>query len=202
MKKSFAFPIIFMSLVTAVFVFVLAFLNESTAEQIEFLANTELQEKILYVFDIPLESDNPDDINKQFEENVEVKDVDNESVYLLKEDNEIKAYAYPFDAAGLWGSIQGYTGVSSDYSEIVGIEFISHSETPGLGGRIDETWYKDQFRGIDIENKKDKYIVYPPSSGANVDAITGATSTSNAVRDILNENIDNIKEKKLSEEVN
>lgn len=196
MKKSFAYPIIFMSLITAIYAFLLAFLNQSTAEQIEFLASTDLQKKILYVFDIPVESDDPDEIDEQFQERIEIQEIDGEKVYLLEENGEVKAYAYPVGGAGLWGSIEGYAGISADYSKLIGIEFISHSETPGLGGRIDEDWYKDQFRGIDIKDLKDEYIVYSPAPGANVDAITGATSTSQAVRDILNEDIEKIIEEK------
>lgn len=45
MKKSFAYPIIFMSLVTAVFVFVLAFLEAGTAEQIDFLEKLNYRKK-------------------------------------------------------------------------------------------------------------------------------------------------------------
>ena len=138
MKKSFAYPIIFMSLVTAIYAFFLAFLNYSTAEQIEFLANTDLQEKILYVFDIPLESKDPQKIDRQFEERIESKELDGEKVYFLEDSGEIEAYAFPIGGAGLWGSIEGYVGVSADYSKLIGIEFTSPSETPGLGGRIDE----------------------------------------------------------------
>ncbi len=196
MKKSFAYPIIFMSLVTAIYVFLLASLNQSTAEQIEFLANTDLQRKILYVFDIPLESEEPEEINRQFEEQIETKEIDGERVYLLEKDGAIEAYAYPVGGPGLWGNIEAYAGVSADYSTLVGVEFITHSETPGLGGRIDEKWFKEQFRGIDLEARDKEYIVYPPAAEANVDAITGATSTSQAVRKILNEDINRIKEER------
>ncbi len=189
MKKSFAYPIVFMSLVTAIYAFLLAFLNYSTAEQIEFLANTDLQEKILYVFDIPLESTDPQKIDKQFEERIESKEIDGEKIYFLEDSGEIEAYAFPIGGAGLWGSIEGYAGVSADYSKLIGIEFISHSETPGLGGRIDEEWFKEQFRGIGLEDSQDDYIVYTPAAGGNVDAITGATLTSQSVREFVNEDI-------------
>lgn len=190
MKKSFAYPIIFMSLVTAVYTFLLAALDYSTAEQIEFLANTDLQEKILYVFDIPVESEDPEEIDKQFKKTIETKELENkEKLYLLEEDGEIQAYAFPVGGSGLWGSIEGYAGISADYSTLLGIEFISHSETPGLGGRISEEWFKAQFRDIDLTKSKDEYLIYTPASGGNVDAITGATLTSQSVREFLNEDI-------------
>lgn len=196
MKKSFAYPIIFMSLITAIYTSLLAFLDYSTAEQIEFLASADLQKKILYVFDIPLESEDPEKIDEQFQKAIEIKEIDDEKIYLLEENGDVKAYAYPVGGAGLWGSIEAYVGISADYSKIVGIDFISHSETPGLGGRIDEDWYKEQFRGIELKGLKDKYITYSPAAGSNVDAITGATLTSQAVRDILNEDIQKIIEEK------
>ena len=143
MKKSFAYPIIFMSLITSIYAFLLAFLDYSTAEQIEFLASADLQKKILYVFDIPLESEDPEKIDEQFKKSIEIKEIDDEKIYSLEENGEVQAYAYPVGGAGLWGSIEAYVGISADYSKIVGIDFISHSETPGLGGRIDEDWYKE-----------------------------------------------------------
>ena len=198
MKKSFAYPIVFMSLVTAIYAFLLAFLNYSTAEQIEFLANTDLQEKILYVFDIPLESTDPQKIDKQFEERIESKEIDGEKVYFLEENGEIEAYAFPIGGAGLWGSIEGYAGLSADYSKLIGIEFTAHSETPGLGGRIDEEWFKEQFRGINLEDAQDEYLVYTPAAGGNIDAITGATLTSQSVREFVNDDIQSfITERKV-----
>lgn len=190
MKKSFAYPIVFMALITAFYTFLLASLDYSTAEQVQFLANIELQEKILYVFDIPLKSDDPEEIDKQFKETIETKELENkDKLYLLKENGETKAYAFPVGGSGLWGSIEAYAGISADYSTLLGIEFISHSETPGLGGRISEDWFKDQFRGIDLTEAKDEYLIYTPASGGNVDAITGATLTSQSVREFLNKDI-------------
>lgn len=194
MKKSFAYPIIFMSLVTAVFVFVLAFLEAGTAEQIDFLEKTELQEKILYVFDIPVESEDPEEIDKQFNEQIHTQEIDGEEVYSLEENGEVEAYAYPVGGSGLWGSIEAYVGISKDYSTLIGLEFISHDETPGLGGRISEKWFKEQFRGIELEDSDDEYIIYTPADGGNVDAITGATLTSQSVKEFLNEDIEKIIE--------
>ena len=50
------------------------------------------------------------------------------------------------DGPGLWGSIEGYVAISKDYSTILGLTFITQSETPGLGGRIGEEEYLSQFR--------------------------------------------------------
>lgn len=190
MKKSFSYPILFMAIITAVFTFVLAFLNYSTADKIAFLQDTELKRKILYVFDIPVSSESPEDISKIFDENVEEEIVDGERIFFVKENDEIKGYAVPVGGPGLWGGIEGYVGISADFTHILGLDFIEHSETPGLGGRISEDEYKEQFRDLDLSQGQDgNYIIYRPAPGGNIDAITGATLTSKSVSNFLNEDI-------------
>lgn len=190
MKKSFSYPILFMAIVTAVFTFVLAFLNYSTADQIAFLQDTELRKNILYIFDIDTPSDDPEDIDKVFNENIKEETIDGETVFFREENGEVTGYAVPVGGAGLWGSIEGYVGLSADYSQILGLDFTEHSETPGLGGRISEEIFKGQFRHLDISGVQDNnYVIYRPAPGGNVDAITGATLTSKSVSDFLNEDI-------------
>lgn len=191
------FPIVFMAVLTAVFTFILSFLNYSTADQIEFNEQTDRRIKILYVFDIDMPSEDPDEIEKIFNEEIEeLKEdgktvmIEGNEVYVQKENDEVTAYAFPVRGAGLWGSILAYVGVTDDYSEIVGLDFISQNETPGLGGRIDELEFKEQFRGIELSGEDSRdYIIYNPAPGGNVDAISGATLTSKSVSNILNKDI-------------
>lgn len=190
MKKSFSYPIIFMVVLTAIFTFVLAFLNYSTAERIAFNQETELWQKILYVFDIPVEDNAPETIKEVFNQYIEEEEVDGDIIYSLRDGDEVVGYAFPARGAGLWGSIEAYVAVRADYSEIIGLEFISHSETPGLGGRISESDFKEQFRDLNLDASKDgNYIVYRPAPGGNADAIAGATLTSKSVSNFLNEDI-------------
>lgn len=196
-KKSFVFPIVFMAVLTAVFTFILSFLNYSTADKIEFNANNELREKILYVFDIDAPLEDPEGVARIFNERIEeTENEDGDMVYTAEEDGETIGYAIPIRGAGLWGSILGYVGLTEDYSEIIGLDFISHSETPGLGGRIEEEQYKGQFRGLELDDDGGNYVIYKPASGGNVDAISGATLTSQAVRNILNDDIRDFIENK------
>lgn len=198
MKKSFSFPIIFMVVLTAFFTFVLAFLNYSTAERIAYNQETELRKTILYVFNIDVKVDNPAAIKEAFEKNINEELIDQDIIYSVKENDEIKGYAFPVRGTGLWGSVEGYVGISSDYTRLLGIDFVSHSETPGLGGRISEDIYKDQFRDMNLSEAKDgNYIVYRPEPGGNADAIAGATLTSKSVSQFINKDIENfIKERK------
>ncbi len=96
------------------------------------------------------------------------------------ESGEVLAYALPFSGAGLWGTIRGYLAVTADLQTVVGITFTEQNETPGLGGRIGERAYKEQFRGVAIDYSQG--FTY----GDQLDAVTGATSTSSAVLRMLN----------------
>jgi Na+-transporting NADH:ubiquinone oxidoreductase subunit C len=86
--------------------------------------------------------------------------------------------------AGLWGTIVAVIGFEMDRQTLIGIDFVQHNETPGLGARISELWFKEQFRG-----KRGPFTMVAegdPAGSNEFDAITGATITSNAVKDIVN----------------
>lgn len=190
MKKSFSFPIIFMIIITAIFTSVLAFLNYKTADLIAYNEETDLRKTILYVFNIEAPSDDAQAIEETFNKHIVEEKVGDDSLYLVKEGDEIKAYAFPIGGTGLWGTVEGYAAISADKSQLLGIDFVSHSETPGLGGRISEESFKAQFRNLDLDNRREgDYIVYRPAPDGNVDSIAGATLTSKSVSDFLNENI-------------
>ena len=197
MKKTFSYPIIFMMIITAFFTAILAFLNYSTADRIVYNQETELRETILYVFDIDPGSDDPEVIEKAFEENISQEGTGEDAIYTVVENGETTGYAFPVGGTGLWGSVEGYVGINADYTKLLGIDFVSHSETPGLGGRISEDIFKDQFRDMDISDVEGgQYIIYRPAPGGNADAIAGATLTSKSVSNFINIDIENfIKER-------
>jgi len=69
------------------------------------------------------------------------------------------------------------------------VTVIHQEETPGLGDRIKEQAYLDQFQGKEFSSG---LKLMPPgkSSRANeIDAITGATLTPKAFLQILNKNL-------------
>ena len=196
MKKTFWYPILFMSLLTAAFTFVLAFMEYSTAERVKSNQDYELETKILYVFDIPVEDNSIEAVNNLFEEKISK----NGDIYEYKENGDLKAYAFPVDGSGLWGRIEGYVSISKDYNTILGLTFISQNETPGLGGRIGEEEYLSQFRELDVSgSSKGEYVVYNPAPGGNVDAIAGATLTSKSVANLMNVDIHRFIEERKGE---
>lgn len=190
MKDSFAYPVLVMVVLTGVLVFILALLNASTAERVELLEETNLRTSILYVFQIDVDTDDPEEIEVIFNENVEEEEIEGMRIFTYNENGEALAYAFPFNGSGLWGSIEGYAGITTDLTELIGVVFVDHEETPGLGGRIDELEFREQFRDIDLTDEEGgDYIVTRPTSGGNIDAIAGATQTSNSVVNMLNDDI-------------
>lgn len=98
------------------------------------------------------------------------------------------------DGKGLWGPIWGYVVLSADSSTVKGVAFSHKSETPGLGANITEEKFRSQFVGkklYDAEGHFTSVRVLKPGrepqvAAANrVDAITGATLTSNGVDAML-----------------
>ena len=102
-------------------------------------------------------------------------------VYLVREGDEIRRFVLPVHGKGLWSTMYGLVALDRDLNTVQSFAFFAHGETPGLGGRIDEPPFKEQFRNISIDlNQGFAY-------GDDLDAITGATSTSRAVLQILND---------------
>lgn len=198
MKKSFGFPIIFMVVITIIFTSILAFLNYKTVDVIAYNRETDLRKTILYVFDIEPPSQDPEIVEETFNKYVEEEENEKgEKVYTVKENNSIKGYAFPVNGVALWGTVEGYAAISADYNELIGLDFTSHSETPGLGGRITEDSFKEQFRGLDLSSTEDgEYIIYRPSANGNVDSIAGATQTSKSVSKFINQDIFNFIKKR------
>lgn len=190
MKKPFFYPVIYMVIVTAVFIAILATFNYLTADTINFNNENEIKSKILYIFNILPDNENPKQIENIFDQKIKAKSFNKISGYALIENNEEVAYAIPINGPGLWGSITGYIGLNKDFTKITGIDFVTQSETPGLGGRISESEFKEQFREIDIKEPiNGSYIISRPQPNGNIDAISGATQTSAAVVKFINEDL-------------
>jgi len=87
-----------------------------------------------------------------------------------------------------------------DLETIVGLEVLDHQETPGLGARITEDEFLQQFNGKVV--RPELLVVKEAGDDKNkVDAITGATRTSNAVQGIINDHVSKVRTNILTEKV-
>ena len=79
---------------------------------------------------------------------------------------------------GYAGDIEISVGIAAD-GTVTGIEMLSISETAGLGMKAAEADFKDQFKDRKVE--KFSYTKSGESGDDMIDAISGATITTNAV---------------------
>ena len=79
---------------------------------------------------------------------------------------------------GYAGDIEISVGIAAD-GTVTGIEMLSISETAGLGMKAAEADFKDQFKDKKVE--KFSYTKSGESGDDMIDAISGATITTNAV---------------------
>lgn len=118
----------------------------------------------------------------------------------IAEKNDKKIYILPVRGNGLWDAIWGYVALKSDLKTIYGVFFDHKGETPGLGANITQPFFEDDFQGEKIYDKQGNYRSVTVSKTNNdpknkdkedneVDAIAGATITSNGVTAMLKSGI-------------
>lgn len=85
--------------------------------------------------------------------------------------------------SGYGGNVQVAVGIAKD-GTIKGVDIVSHNETAGLGSKCTEPEFKSQFSG------KAAAVLEYSKTGASaeneIDAISGATITTNAVTEAVN----------------
>lgn len=105
--------------------------------------------------------------------------------------------------AGLWGPIWGWISINKDGETVYGTYFNHEGETAGLGARITEQWFQDEFQGKKIfEGENVALGVYKSGKAPAglstedyvVDAVTGATLTSNGVNDMIQQGLSSKKD--------
>lgn len=108
----------------------------------------------------------------------------NEAMQVLGKDGSVIGYALTVtDHEGYGGDIQFAMGVTID-GTVNGISFLSISETAGLGMKAKDAEFKEQFANKNVES-----FVYSKSGASadnEIDAISGATITTNAVTNGVN----------------
>jgi len=157
-----AFPVILLTVVVAISVNLLAFADRLTRPQIEAQQQLKIQNLLTGMF--------PEISQYDFENDI----------YIVYSDGTKIGYAFIAIGKGYGGDIDILVGLENK-TTIKGISIVSHSETPGLGSRITESFFTDQFVGLNIESAALK------EDGGEVDAITSSTISSEAVINAVRE---------------
>ncbi len=117
---------------------------------------------------------------------------DSFSGYLALIGNDTVGIAIENQGLGYAGYVKILTGIDLSNGEITGIEVISQEETPGLGARIVEPLFLDQFIGKSLTNStlvNGNFAVV--KDGGDIDAISGATITPRAVCKAVSKSLHN-----------
>ena len=193
-KESFLYVVVFTFVTAFVFVFVIALADGATAERVERNRELVTAQAFLGAAGFPLSGTVADldsyknAFDQADEDGITTAQIEGRSIL-----------AREFTGQGLWGTVTGVLAVDSAVSRIIGLDIISHSETPGLGGRIEEDWFKNQFRNEAIGSdgirvlKGEGGIDSNPDNGI-VDGVTGASLTSAAMEVMINNEIARFKE--------
>jgi len=195
-KQGTIYTILFTFAVCFIFVLLLSLANEGTKKTVEQNGLFVRQRSVLNAFGIPWTT--RQEVFDLYAERITEESVAGQTVYKTVIDGK-SAYAQVFSGSGLWGTITGVLAMNEDFSRIEGIEIISHNETPGLGGRIDEKWFKEQFRHERLPSGTLTVRVQGSAGGdadltnGIVDAVSGATRTSQSMEIMINKEIVNLK---------
>src|SRR5665811_2308278 len=106
---------------------------------------------------------------------------DSLDIYPAKKDNHIVGYAVnTFTKKGFSGNISLMAGFKPD-GTIINITVLEQKETPGLGTKMTESKFKDQFN----DKNPSAFKLKVKKDGGPVDAITAATISSRAFCDAV-----------------
>lgn len=111
-------------------------------------------------------------------------------VFIMKSTaGEPELYVFPVRGNGLWSLMQGYLAVKPDFQTVVGLTFYQQAETPGLGGEVQNPDWKALWKDKKIyDDGEVKLAVIKGNKAGNaygVDALSGATITSNGVTNMI-----------------
>ncbi|WP_026399767.1 FMN-binding protein [Acholeplasma equifetale] len=107
------------------------------------------------------------------------------TLYTNKVNNRI---SFRFFGNGLWDVIEGVITLEPDFNTVVAITVTKQAETPGLGGVVAEPEYLSNYVGKQFGDTGLKAVKNGATTNQEVDAITGATGTTNAFIGLLNTN--------------
>lgn len=155
-----AYPVVFLSIIVTVSVVLLIAVNSLTSSVVESRRVEEITGILEKIF--------PEMSQYELED----------EVYIIYQDNAKVGYAFKASGSGYGGNIDILVGLDNSFG-IKGVSILSQTETPGVGTRITESSFTDQFKGLSVSD------IALKSEGGKIDAITGATISSRAVVDAI-----------------
>jgi electron transport complex protein RnfG len=111
---------------------------------------------------------------------------DSLKIYPARKDNRLVGVAVEsYSKNGFSGEIKVIAGLDAS-GKVINYKVLGHSETPGLGSRMEEWFRTDKNRQSILGKNLSQGMLKVTKDGGEVDAITAATISSRAFLDALN----------------
>ena len=113
------------------------------------------------------------------------------TIYLVNESDQLKRMILPIYGQGMWSKINAFIALDSDLNGIADITIYQQKETAGIGDKILNPDWQASWKGRKLYDEQGIFqlgvglIKTPQSSVHQIDAISGATVTVNAVKNIV-----------------
>ena len=187
------YTFVYMTIVVIIVAVLLALANQALKPRQDANILLDKQKQILGALKIDYTNGDPADIYMALVNDTLV--YGDMEVYVANLNGAVK-YILPLSGKGRWGGIGGYLALDEDKNTIYGVNFNHESETPGLGAKIVEMPFREQFEGKHIRNAEGQVVSVAVLKKGNmaegqeqVDAISGATITSSGVSTMLHEDL-------------
>ncbi|MDX9784277.1 MAG: FMN-binding protein [Spirochaetia bacterium] len=204
-KESLGYVVVFTFIVCVAFVLLLSVANQVTLPQVKANQNYASHYAVLAAFGLA-DASTP----KAEVENLFASKITELSTQAGPTSAASAAYSADIDGArylavritnpGLWGPITAILAADPAAERILGFEVLEQQETPGLGGRIGEAWFAEQFRGEKVGPDGKVSVTQgsgkgdPDRENSKVDAVTGASRTSDFVQILVAKALTAVKE--------
>ena len=116
------------------------------------------------------------------------------TVYLVWNGERLERVIFPMHGRGMWSTIYGYLALESDLNTIAAVRFYEQGETPGLGSQIMLPEWQAKWQGRRLWDEAGNFQFRiaagsvaedSPAAAYQVDALSGATVTANAVTSLV-----------------
>ena len=192
-----AYTIIYAVVMVVIVAFLLAFVSDVLKPTQD--ANVLRDTKNQILTSLNIEGLKGDAVDQKYAEVItDTLECNGNEFYQASVDGAVK-YVLPVKGRGLWGGLWGYISVDEDKLHVYGTYFSHESETAGLGARINERWFQQQFNGKPIFDAEGNIALTVVKAGAaaaetEVDGVTGATLTSKGVAGMVNDGLNAYKD--------
>lgn len=197
---SMLYPILFMLLITLLFVGVLAAMYRGSQNRINTQAQEAYERTVLDLCAQKIASESGASVEavksaypgsyRDYIQKVGLKGVDR-AAYKAVVNEKTVSWIVDIPGRGLWGSMRALVALSPDLTSIMDINIYEQMETPGLGARIGEEWFRKQFsdKPVIVNGSPVQFEQIPekqaPETPYQIKKVTGASITTGAVISML-----------------